>query len=431
MKKGVIAAVFCTLALAGQGAMARSLEDVLKEKGVITEEDYTSVIKSRPVTYKLGEGFTFTSPDEKFKGSIGSSLQLRYTFKDVDTGQDSSEFRLRRIKLFFNGSAYTPDLTYKFQSNFADINTSSSNNTKFLEESYINYRFLDEVQLRFGQDKVPFARQELISTGAQQFVDRSFVTDAFKPGYDIGLMLHGKALSSLFAYNLGVFGGVGQNTLRTTNDYALAVRLAVNPLGEVRYSEADLAYSEKPLVSVGANYFMDTLNATRVAASGTTAATTVIESNTANASALGSNLGFATGNGWLAKGKNVFTSTENIDIDTFGIDTVFLWRGLSIQGEYFIGQGEGKVSHKKLRAQGFYSQAGYFLIPRHLEAAVRYAWMDPNRDVSNDLISEVQGALSYYFSNHNLKLQADITNTHTQPARTDDLQYRLQAQIIF
>ena len=69
----------------------------------------------------------------------------------------------------------------------------------------------------------------------------------------------------------------------------------------------------------------------------------------------------------------------------------------------------------------------------------RYSYFDPDRDVSNNTVTEQIGAISYYFSKHNLKLQADVGNTHTQGNQTiagvkqptDDMAYRVQAQIIF
>lgn len=58
--------------------------------------------------------------------------------------------------------------------------------------------------------------------------------------------------------------------------------------------------------------------------------------------------------------------------------------------------------------------------------------MDPNRDAANDQLSEVAGAVSYYFNKHNLKLQGDIAGIHDQATgKSDDMQYRLQAQIVF
>ena len=432
MKKFAVFAALFSGVLSSQGALAKTLEDVLKEKGVITEEDYQEVNKTKPVDYRLGEGFTFTSADSKFRTSLGSSLQLRYTLLDLDDGnntaskqaQNESKFELRRIKLYLNGYAYSKDLTYKLQLNLANINGGSTKNGGLLEETWLNYRLFDELQLRFGQDKVQFGRQFITSSTAQQFVDQSVVTNAFAPGYDTGLQLHGKIAGGLLTYNTAVFGGVGQNTFRATSDNAFNARLALNPLGEVKYAEADFTQSEKPALSVGANFYRNTLNKG--------------ESN---------NLGFnASKKGWYAIGnplsdpsRKIDETKEAVDYNTAGIDGVFKWKGLSVQGEYFIGQADGSTSKNTLRAQGFYAQAGYFVIPKKLELAARYAYLDPNRDIANDLQVEATGGVSWYLSGNNLKLQADYTNVHKQkaisynsgPNATDDRQVRFQAQLLF
>ncbi len=134
-----------------------------------------------------------------------------------------------------------------------------------------------------------------------------------------------------------------------------------------------------------------------------------------------------------------FGTSEKLDITTLGFDGAFKWRGFSAQGEYFVGQADGQSSHNTLRAQGFYAQAGYFIIPQHLEVAARYAYLDPNRDVARDHWVESTGAVSWYINKHNLKLQADYTDIHKQaalsfnggPNSTDDKRVRLQAQILF
>lgn len=423
--------------LYSQGAFAKSLEDVLKEKGVITEADFREVTRSRPVDYSLGNGFTFTSPDEKFKGSVGSCLQLRYTLLDLDDvnntaskqALDLSKFELRRIKLYFNGYAYSRDLTYKLQINFANINGGTTSNGGLMEETWLNYRLLDEVQFRFGQDKVQFGRQFITSSAAQQFVDTSVVTNAFVPGYDTGLMVHGKIAGGLVNYNLGGYGGLGQNTFRATTDNAFAARLTVNPLGDVKYSESDVEYSDKPLVTVGANFFRDTLNPSE-------------QNNSTTNNQLSFN---AKSKGWFALGNPLFATTkqigtsEAVDFNTAGVDAVFKWRGFSAQGEYFIGQADGHTTKNTARAQGFYAQAGYFVIPKQLELAARYSYIDPNRDVAGDHWVESTGAVSWYINKHNLKLQADYTDVHKQKAiastsgsnATDDQQVRFQAQILF
>ncbi|HEY6007504.1 MAG TPA: porin [Geobacteraceae bacterium] len=421
MKKRVVMTAAAAAILLCQSAGAKSLEDVLKEKGVITEEDYKEVTKSKPLDYKLGKGFTLTSPDEKFQLSLGGRVQARYTFTDLEDNaknSDSSKWEVRRMKFWMNGYAYTKDLTYLLQVDFTQGSSS-----KLLEHAYFNYRFLDEVQILAGQTKIPFGRQWLNSSGALQFVDRSAASDAFRPGYDAGAKLSGDLLGGLTTYEFGVYGGAGQSTVRTSNDNAIAARVTVNPFGKMSYTEADLDTVAKPLLSVGANYFGDTLKANRSSATATPPNTTTLETN---------NLNFAGTSGWLGKGLNTFTASEKLDINTWGVDAAFKWMGISALGEYLVAQADGATSGKHLRAHGFFAQAGYCIIPKTLEVALRYSYVDPNRDKANDIISDTAGAVSYYFNKHNLKLQGDITNTHDQGRnKNDDLIYRLQAQVIF
>lgn len=424
MRTRIIAVAALFAACTAQAAGAKTLEDVLKEKGVISEADYKEVTKSKPISYNLGngKGFTFTSGDEKFQLRLGSRLQLRYTFLDSDQPalKNVSEFRVRRLKLWLGGHAYTKDLTYYIQTDFTQSSTA-----KFIEYAYINYRFLDELQLQAGQTKIPFGRQWLNSSGALEFVDRSPVSDAFRPGYDTGVYLNGKVGKGLFNYNLGIVGGDGQGVVRASNDNAFAARITVNPLGDLPYGEADLEQTERPLVSLGANYFYDVLQATR------TGTTTALETNNINF-AQGRNRVTLVSGGWLNRGLNLFTQTEKLNINTYGFDAAFKWQGIYALGEFLVGRAEGDRSHTELRAHGFYAQAGYCFIPKTAEVAFRYSWMDPNRSASNDQLTEVAGALSYYFNKHNLKLQADVADIHDQATgRSDDMQYRMQAQILF
>lgn len=416
MKKKVLAGTVLAAAFAVQSAGAVTLEEILKEKGVISEADYKEVVKSKPINYKIGKGFNFTSPDEKFKLTLGGRLQTRFSLTDSDNTAKttpSSKWEVKRMKFWMNGYAYTKDLTYLLQVDF--VNGGSS---KLLEHAYLNYRLLDEVQVLTGQTKVPFGRQWLNSSGAQQFVDRSAASDAFRPGYDIGVKLHGDLAKGLATYEFGVYGGAGQSTTRAANGdttaNAIAARVTFNPFGKMGTEESDLGNSQKPLLSVGANYYGNVLKKTT---------TTTLETN---------GITLAGTSGWLGQGISTFSNGEKIDVDTWGIDAAFKWRGFSSQAEYLAGEADGNTSNQKLRAEGFYAQAGYCIIPKTLEAAIRYSYVDPNRSAANDLRTDIQGAISYYFNAHNLKLQGDITDTHDQSkGAADDMIYRLQAQVIF
>jgi len=456
MKKKIAAIGLLAIALAAQSASAKSLEDVLKEKGVISEEDYKEVTNSKPFNYTFGQGYSLMSDDGNYKLTIGLQLQLRYDFLDLDSGanggtaQDYSKFSLKRAKLLLSGNAYTKDLTYLMNINFANLqnNAVASNNGGVLEETYLQYRIIDEAQLRFGQDKVQFGRGFITSSSKLQFVDVSNITNAFVPGYDTGLSLNGDILAGLVRYTVGVYGGVGQDTFRATNDNAFSARLVYNPLGNMKYSESDVEYSEKPLLSFAGSYWRDTLKDTFTAATPTTPASSALESNNSYFTKPYSS-STSTPGGWFSLGqaasgatKFALTSSDKIAFDMFGADAAFKWRGFSFQGEYFLGYARSSASQLEQRGQGFYVQSGYFVIPKTLELAARYGYMDPNRNVENDHWTETTGAVSWYINSHNLKIQTDYTDIHrqgglatTKPGlnakSSDDSLFRLQAQLLF
>jgi len=409
--------------LFGREGFPKTLEEVLKEKGVITEADFKEVMAARPVAYQPGKGFTFTSQDGKFQLSLGGRGQFYYQYLDRDDvngpANEVSLWRIRRFKVYMGGYAYTKDLTYRVQ-----VDLAKSGTPQMLDDAWINYRFADEAQLQAGQFKIPFSRGELTSDGALQFVDRANAVDVFKPSYDIGTMVAGKTAGGKLAYNAGIFNGTGQSGTRTTNSGAWAVRVVFSPFGEMRYSEPDLENTPSPLLSVGAGYFANTLKR---------------NGNTGFLDTTTSTPPYAGTAGWLGKAANgtaIFDNTERVDVGTYGFDAAFKWRGFSAQGEYFGGKAEGQTQGRTVDSLGYYGQAGYFLLPKKLEVGARYSSVDPNRDKPQDLQIEVTGAVSYYFQGHNLKLQGDYTNIHTQTQlvgkqATDDKQLRVQAQLAF
>jgi phosphate-selective porin OprO and OprP len=450
VKKRIAVIAVMAAACAAQGAGAKTLEDVLKEKGVITESDYNEIVKSAPKSkaadYKLGNGFIFTSPDEKFQLAIGGQLQARYTFTEkgsVNAQSDVSEWRLRRAKTLFSGYVLSKDLTFKFNQNWASLgtftsNTTNSNTSTVLEETFMNYRIIDPVQVRVGQDKVQFARQWITSSGAGQFVDSSFVTNAFRASYDTGLGINGSIEKGLVTYAAQWLGGKGQNIPQGTNSSGYNFRVAVNPLGEMKYSEADLDMSAKPLLSVGTSYYHNTIKRNADAVKGING----FDNN---------NLNFTGTSGWLGlnvKGNtNLFADKTNINVNMLEGDMAFKWQGVSLQSEYFWAEGTGAGTtsgNSDLISRGFYTQAGVFVVPKTVEVAARYSWMDYNQDKADSLKSEVQGAVSWYVNGHNLKIQTDVTKSYVQKnsdsvsGRTiasgsgaNDTVVRAQAQLLF
>jgi hypothetical protein len=279
-------------------------------------------------------------------------------------------------------------------------------------------------------------------------VETAFVTDAFKPGYDIGLGANGSVQKGLLTYAAQWVGGRGQNTVQSTTSNSYNLRLALNPLGDMKYTEADIDMTPKPLFSVGGSYYHDTLRATTVTANnaGTITTSTLFDQN---------NLNYASASGWLGRNVSSFSFptagvaagktasySQNVNISSFETDMAFKWMGLFVQGEYFWGQGTGS-NNVDVIANGFYVQAGYMVLPKKVELAVRYAWADFNRATPNNNQTEVQGAISWYIEGHNLKIQTDITKQNVQVNNTkllnganvnvplDNTIFRAQAQLLF
>ncbi len=399
--------------LSAQVARAKPLEEVLKEKGVLTEEEAAEVAKegkARPrASYKMGDGFSFVSGDESFKLTLGGRLQVQYEDyqADKDHGDPATKhdsFRLRRVYVWLKGNAISKDLTYKLQVDFKD---------PAILDAWLDYKVVDELHLEAGQDVVPFARQEVNSSAALQFVERSPTEIYYRPSYDAGAMVWGKVAGGLLAYNVGIFNGTGQNVRRTTPDNAVDLRLVLSPLGEIPYAEADLDHTEKPQVALGGSVYYNRLR--------TDATGKVKDKNALDYVA-----------GFLGKGV-AGAANDRLDITLAEADLAFRFIGIYAQAEYFWAQAKGKYTGAELKSAGWYAQAGYVILRSPLEAVARYSVYDPNTDgaATKDQVSETAGGLNYYFARNACKAQLEVASLHNEATKARDLRTRAQVQLVF
>jgi hypothetical protein len=371
-----------------------------------TEEPAKPAEKPNP-TYVEGRGFDFRTSDGLFDLAIGANLQVRYSHLDAEDATEANEFRVRRFKLYLTGFAFDPRLTYRVQLAFETPNT-----VRLLDDLWLNWRFQDLVQAQMGQSKTPYGRQELQNDGVLMFAERSIAIDAFKPGRDAGVMLLGNSKNYVFQYAAGVFGGDGQTTLRTTNHVMPMARVVWGTFGERFPGEPDLARSATPRVSIGANGFFNTLRKTGA---------TALESALPN---------YASAAGWLGQNVGLFTTGEDIQIGSGGVDAQFAWMGFTFQGEYLIGHAEGQTSDVRVNARGYYGEVSAMTIAQ-LGLSIRYSSIDPNRGVTRDQQSEVNGSATWYFRKHNVKLLFEYSTLHRQRAGepANDKFIRVQAQL--
>ncbi len=326
---------------------------------------------------------------------ISNRAQIRFTSEDLDTNSATSKperdsFRLRRMKTKFEGWAYDKNLGYEMQVNFAD-------SANVLEDANVNWDFTNgkkTVMIKAGQYKVPFGRQELTSSGSQQFVDRSAVSNTFARGRDIGVQLWGTPNGGVWDWRIGVFNGNGRTTSRNDNDdLQLNARLQWAPFGDPKYSEGDFEATDKLLFAIAGGY---EANIREVAAVVTPPA--------------------------LAH-QNEQTITA--------FDAVAKYRGFSFFGERFQRENDRNNGFSDFDDSGYVLQAGYFVIPKKLEIALRAAELDPNGDKDNDERTEIGVALGWFLAKHSNKLQLDFRELEDKGRKAKDKELRLQYQIIF
>jgi len=380
--------------------------------GALAPDPATPPPPKPAVSYEPLRGVVFRTPDDMFEASLGFNLQARYTHFDLDGaagGVDANEFRVRRFKLNMTGFAFDPRLTWRLQVDFA------APSARIFDDGWLNWKFSDAVSVQGGQYKTPFSRQELYNDGVIQFPERALATDAFKPSRDIGVMGAGSFNKGMFAYQAGVFGGGGQNTLRTDSRVMPVVRLVWNAIGTMGASEMDLQDHQTPALSFGVDGFTNEVRKTAA-----NAFDVLVLNYTGPA-------------GWVGRNITAFDTDEEIHVKSWEFETQFKWHGLSLQGEYYKGRAEGDASGVKVYAYGWYAQAGYFILPKRLDLAARYSFVDYNRSLSNDGVSIINTAATYYFRANSLKLVIDYSRTHRQRASlapANDQAILVQAQLM-
>lgn len=142
-----------------------------------------------------------------FRLNVGGQVQFRYIANFTDNGNPTNNsddftggFQNRRTKLIFDGHVINKDIFYKVQGNF------SRNGGNFgLQDAYVGYKFGDGWELKWGQFKAPFLREELVSSARQLTVERSLTNELFTGNRTQGIELAYKAEDwrAFFSFNDG------------------------------------------------------------------------------------------------------------------------------------------------------------------------------------------------------------------------------------
>lgn len=365
-------------------------------------------------SFKAGydKGFFLESADGNFKTTMNIRGQFRVIVDDVDDEDTVTDFDLARVRLYWKGHAFRPWFKYKLQ---VDIREDSFN----LRDLVFDFAYNKQIVPRVGQYKVPFSREQLTSSSALQFVDRSIVNEFFAFNRDVGVGVHGK-IHDMFFYEAGVFQGEGRNADEgdfngEDSNFLWAGRILFSPIGkDLKFKQN---FVKEPTVQIGA------------AIAGIDS-DIVGEGSSALSDETDQELYEIRGGDYAALG------ASGLQAISWAADIALLHPRANIEAEY-IGTDFSPDGTDASDAydQGFRVQGGVFLIPKVLEIAARYAYIDFDEDVGDlDSLWEITPAISYYLGEHRWKIQADysfIQEEDIDGVETDENRFRVQLQAYF
>ena len=359
--------------------------------------------RSVEVKTKKGTGLTFQTADRNYKLRMRIRGQFLGEYNKPKGGDDSLGFRVRRLRVTWDGNAFASWMKYKFQYEFA-----KGGELKDLKLSFAKNKMFVPV---VGQYKVPFGREMLNSSSALQMVGRSIVTDYFTYGRDIGVGAYGLLGGGMVRYELGAFQAQGVNQSVDSGDkgmiWAGRVQAAVigGKAGKVKEN-----FARKPALTVGAAVAGIDVEGGR-------------DTNLGRVNKVGRGED-------LADGK----------ITSVTADINYRDPRFNLTGEYVGRWANPDAAGATAFDYGFRAQGGFFLMPKKVELAGRYAMVKFD-DVTGDLASELDNVwtytqgFNYYFSgDHRWKLQLDYTYQREKPAtgaKTNESMVRAQVQAYF
>lgn len=353
-----------------------------------------------------------------FQMKVNGWGQLRHTILDsTGPGRDINQFQLKRGRLIFSGSAFTPDFAYFIQ---FDGRSSSGDNLRLLD-FFLTYDLghhslgLKEGTIGFmtGKYKMPFTRSRYMSSQNFEFTDRSVASTFFDVNRSLAWGLFGKndRFRVPLNWELAIFNGLvtgGAETGSSGNldhNFAYSARLFTNISGEWGNGElADFEWHDRLATRVGTAFASSTIDR-----SGATefASVRVVDSG--------------------VQLETLLPSTVNqYDVSLYAIDASAKYRGWSTTMEYYFrnlsGFGDPTVSN--LFDHGFWLQIGKFIVPSRFQLLARWSRVvgdSGTLGVTNQSAEEISGGFAWYFRGQHAKFVGDLTFLDGAPINSSSL----------
>jgi phosphate-selective porin OprO/OprP len=314
--------------------------------------------------------------------TIGGLLQVQFEeggrgdSRFPSTGGD--RFYLRRARLNAKGT-FAEDFDFRLEFDLAGTLSNTTGLRAQMTDGYVDWNRYTCANVRAGQFKTPFGFEQLYADPRLPTIERSLVNDRLTLNRQLGAQLWGDLLDKRLSYAVGVFNGNGFNNSGNDNGKFLwAGRLAAIPWkGQALGGAGSWAVGGNAFQSEDAALSLPDLN---------------LDSTPTTPDKDG-----------------LFTGKRH----GFGIDSQLEAGPLSLWAEYLRVRFEPADARPAARfdAEGWYAQAGLFLVPGKLQAVLKHETFDPSRQIAGGGVSTDTAGLNYYIKGNNLKLQLDYLRT--------------------
>jgi hypothetical protein len=217
-------------------------------------------------SYSFGEGISFTADNGsmiKLSGYAQPHVEIK-NYNDLEENSSSNRFRLRRLRLRFDGQASNPKFAYRFQVDLSGSSETGEATGDFLLDAYVSYDITNRIKVIFGQRSTYTDNRELfMNSNSLQLVERSRLTSAFSSIREFGLFLSGNfRLNGQGSYLRPYFvltNGDGINNFdKDLGGFKIGGRIDFLPFGlftnKGQFRQIDVMRELTPKFVIGVNY---------------------------------------------------------------------------------------------------------------------------------------------------------------------------------